>query len=184
MSSLSADAQRFEAIYRAHYAAIVRFAHRRTDPASADEVVAETFTVAWRRLDDVPVDPLPWLYVVARNLLYGEQRSAGRARRNAVSVADAFGAGLGRDPADAYAERERLLHALSTLSELDREALRLVAWEGLDQRDAAHVLGTTRVAFAMRVSRARRRLAAALAAADASADVSRSQSTAVLEGQP
>jgi len=178
------DAQRFEAIYRAHYAAVARFAHRRTDPGSAEEVVAETFTVTWRRLDDVPADPLPWLYGVARNVLYGEHRANGRARRNAASAADAAGSRLGRDPADAYAEREHVLRAFSTLTEPDREALRLIAWEGLDHRDAADVMGTTRVAFAMRVSRARRRLAAALAAADASTEIRSRQSTTVLEGQP
>ena len=181
MSPLSADAQRFEALYRAHYAAIVRFAYRRTDVASAEDVVAETFAVAWRRLDDVPAEPLPWLYVVARNLLYGEHRSAGRVRRKVASIAETARKDVGRDPADAYAERERVLRAFSMLSELDREALRLVAWEGLDHRDAARVLGTSRVACAMRVSRARRRLAAALAHIDgmveAPADVSCSQTT-------
>jgi RNA polymerase sigma-70 factor (ECF subfamily) len=166
VSRPSTEAQRFEALYRAHYAAIVRFVHRRIDPASAEEIVADTFAIAWRRLDDVPADPLPWLYVVARNLLHGEHRSAASARDKAAGVALVSSLDRGRDPADALAERDHVLRAFAALSEPDREALRLVAWEGLDHRDAARVAGTSRVAFTMRVSRARRRLAAALAELD------------------
>ena len=43
--------ERFDALYRAHYAAVLRFARRRTDPASAEDVAAETFAIAWRRLE-------------------------------------------------------------------------------------------------------------------------------------
>jgi RNA polymerase sigma factor (sigma-70 family) len=178
-----ADAQRFEALYRAHYAAIVRFVYRRIDPASAEEIVAETFAIAWRRLDAVPADSLPWLYVVARNVLHGERRSVARAWQKAASFADTARLDGGRDPADVFAEREHVLRAFSALPERDREALRLVAWEGLDHRDAARAFGTSRVAFTMRVSRARRRLAAALADADQQADLPRNHTTQLLEGQ-
>jgi RNA polymerase sigma-70 factor (ECF subfamily) len=161
----SPEAQRFEALYRVNYAAMVRFVRRRTDAASAEEVIAETFAVAWRRLDHVPADPLPWLYVVARNLIHAERRAAANGREKAASAA--LVASLrGRDPAETLAERDRVLRAFTTLSEADREALRLVAWEGLDHRTAARVAGTSRAAFTMRVSRARRRLATALAELD------------------
>jgi RNA polymerase sigma-70 factor (ECF subfamily) len=159
------DAERFEALYRAHYAAIVRFVHRRADAASVEEIVAETFAIAWRRLDDVPADPLPWLYVVARHGVLGARRAAASAREKASNAA-AVTVQNGRDPAVAFAERDRVLRAFATLSEHDREALRLIAWEGLDHGAAARAAGTSRVAFTMRASRARRRLAAALADAD------------------
>ncbi len=155
------DAQRFEALYRAHYPAIVRFAHRRIDVDRAEEVVADTFATAWRRLDDVPADPLPWLYVVARHHLSDEHR-AGRSSHEKAANAAHSSAAHGRDPADAVAERDHILLAFSSLSESHREALRLVGWEGLDHRQAARVCGTSRVAFSMRLSRARRRLTLAL----------------------
>lgn len=158
--------QRFEALYRAHYRDIVRFVHRRIDAASAEEVVADTFAAAWRRLDDVPADPLPWLYVAARNLLHGERRTAASHRHKAANLAANAAYERGRDPADTLAERDRVLRAFTALSPMDREALRLVAWEGLDHRDAACVAGMSRVAFSMRVSRARRRLANRLADLD------------------
>jgi RNA polymerase sigma-70 factor (ECF subfamily) len=162
----SIESRRFEALYRAHYAAIVRFVHRRIDPASAEEIVAETFAIAWRRLDDIPPDPLPWLYVVARNLLRGERRAAAYDRDRVASAAHESSRACSRDPADAFAERDAALRAFATLSEPDREVLRLVIWEGLDHRSAARALGTSRVAFTMRSSRARRRLAAALSHLD------------------
>ncbi len=59
-----------------------------------------------------------------------------------------------------------LREALGRLSRLDREALLLIGWEGLDHDAAAHVLGCTAVAFKVRVHRARRRLARLLEAAD------------------
>ena len=160
------DQARFEALYRASYGAVLRFAARRTDRATAEEVAAETFAVAWRLLDGIPDrDPLPWLYVVARNELANRRRAAASDREKAAS-AGALLEQRGRDPADALAERDSVLRAFARLSEPDRQALRLVAWENLSHAAAARVAGTTRLAFAMRVSRARRRLAAALADAD------------------
>jgi len=170
VSQAPTDAQRFEALYRAHYAAIVRFVRRRADIVSAEEVVAETFAITWRRLDDVPAEALPWLYVVARNVLRGERRAATSSRDKAASAAAQHGRRpAGRDPAESVAERDRVVQAFATLSDSDREILRLVAWEGLDHCDGALVAGTSRVAFTMRVSRARRRLAAALADFDRAA---------------
>lgn len=166
MTPSPGDAQRFELLYRAHYADIVRFVRRRIDAASAEEVVADTFATAWRRLEKVPAEPLPWLYVVAGNLVRSERRALASSRAKAASMAIVLSSDGARDPADTFAERDRVLCAFNALSEADREALRLVAWEGLDHRGAARVSGTTRVAFTMRVSRARRRLATALSELD------------------
>lgn len=151
--------ERFEALYRAHYAAVLRFARRRTDPTTAEDVAAETFAIAWRRLAKVPPDkPLPWLYTTASNELNNRRRKARSDEHKAAALPHE----TGRDPADSLAERDAVLRALAGLSARDREALRLVAWEDLSLADAARVAGTTRVAFAVRVSRARKRLAAAL----------------------
>jgi len=55
---------------------------RRVNPSTADDVVAEVFVVCWRRLDEVPVDPLPWLLGVARRVLSTQRR--GERRRGAL----------------------------------------------------------------------------------------------------
>jgi RNA polymerase sigma-70 factor (ECF subfamily) len=69
--------RRFQEFYRAHEAAVLAYARRRA-PAIAEDVVAETFLVCWRRLDDVPANALPWLYAVARNVLANERRKQAR----------------------------------------------------------------------------------------------------------
>lgn len=60
---------RFEALYRAHYRAVRAYLLRRIDPETAQDALAETFLVAWRRLDEVPPHTRAWLYGVARRIL-------------------------------------------------------------------------------------------------------------------
>jgi RNA polymerase sigma factor (sigma-70 family) len=161
------SARRFEALFREHYRAVLGYALRRTNPAAADDVVAETFLILWRRLDDVPDDARPWLFGVARRCLANSQR--GNARRVALTdrVGEATPEHSGRDPGEVAGDRESLREAFAALSENDREALRLVAWEDLDIRAAARAAGCSRAAFAVRLHRARRRLGARLAAQEA-----------------
>src|SRR5579875_2095658 len=68
---------RFTELYDQNVEAVRRYVWRR-GPLLVDDVVAETFLVAWRRLDDVPSNALPWLITVARNTLLNERRHARR----------------------------------------------------------------------------------------------------------
>jgi RNA polymerase sigma-70 factor (ECF subfamily) len=156
--------ERFERIFREHYAAVRSYALRRAPSDMAPDVVAETFLVAWRRLDDVPADPLPWLYGVARRVLANARRSADRglALERQLATAAAVPTGPG-DPGERVGDAEIARAALARLSERDRETLMLVAWEGLSSARAARAAGCTRAAFAVRLHRARGRLAAQLA---------------------
>jgi RNA polymerase sigma-70 factor (ECF subfamily) len=159
------DAQaRFELLYREHAGEVRRYVRRRWDAQSADDVVADVFVVAWRRLGDVPDDPLPWLLGVARRTLANRRR--GDARDHALR--DRIRSEQVRGPAlaglDTPAAGEGVWVALSTLSERDREALLLVAWEGLSTARAARVVGVRANTFAARLYRARRRFAHALRA--------------------
>ncbi|AEE44821.1 RNA polymerase sigma factor [Cellulomonas fimi] len=151
------DAQRFAALWEQHAPRVQAWTLRHVDRDTAQEVVAETFLVAWRRLADVPGDALPWLLVVARNTLRNHRRSAYRARQ-LHGVLAALAPPPPDDPAAAVAERQALLRALADLSTSDREAVLLVAWDGLTAAQAAEVLGCSPAAFKMRLSRARRRL--------------------------
>jgi len=155
---MSDDRARFEAMFRGHYDAIVRYVVRRLGRSAAGDVVSETFLIAWRRLDDVPENALPWLYATARNLIANEIRRQQRdlaldRRLSAQPGAPAT------DLGELVAERLAVTSALQHLSERDREVLRLVHWEGLAVADAAKVLGCTQSAFKVRLHRARRRLA-------------------------
>jgi RNA polymerase sigma factor (sigma-70 family) len=161
--SIHFDRQSAEARFRevfSHLGAVTAYARRRgsRDP---DGVAAEAMTIAWRRLDDVPADdPLPWLYGTARNLVLAE------ARRTAPSAtATAYGKHVDQPPVELDPTLER---ALRGLSQLDREALLLVAWEDLTPGQAANALGISPVAFRVRLLRARRRLQASLQEAQTS----------------
>lgn len=157
---------RFESLFAAHHGAVRAYALRRAAPHLAQDAVAETFTVAWRRLDDVPDDPLPWLLGVTRRTLANLRRGEARAGALAERVAHHEPATT-TDPAEAVDDAAAIRAALATLSESDRETLMLVAWDGLEPADAAQVVGCTKTTFNVRLHRARRRLAAALDAAHA-----------------
>lgn len=147
----------FTGLYAAHYPDIVRYGVRRlADLEAASELAQEVFVVAWRRRDQVPDRALPWLYAVARRLLANEWR-ARRARPAQVPLdADLFPGAAGVGTAI------EVWTALGSLSEPDQEILRLVGWEQLTVSEAAAVLGCSRATAAVRLHRARRRLAAVL----------------------
>lgn len=156
----SAAEERFRSLYAGHYDQVVRFVRRRTDPATADDVVAETFLVAWRRLDDVPSRPgeaMPWLYAVARRCLLNAAR--GRARQHAVAVRLATSARRG-DAAydDGLDVRLEMVRAWQRLTAEEQEVLALCAFEDLTSPQAGKVLGISAAAYRVRLSRARRAL--------------------------
>jgi RNA polymerase sigma-70 factor (ECF subfamily) len=125
-----------------------------------DEVVAETFLVAWRRLDDVPPYPLPWLLGVARGVTANVRRSA--RRRDALHQRLAAHDHVSRQGGPPATQVDRVAVALHRLRDGDREVLTLVAWDGLSHEEAAESLGCSRRTFAVRLHRARRRLRAEL----------------------
>jgi len=151
---------RFESLYVAHAGAVRTFARRRAGAAEADDVVAEVFLSAWRRMDEVPADPLPWLLGVARGVLSNRRRGEGRnaaliARLMSEQLADQNRAGNEFDVA--------LVTALGSLSHSDQELLLLVAWERLSNEQLAEALGLAKGTVAVRLHRARRRLKRAMA---------------------
>ncbi|MET8570112.1 sigma-70 family RNA polymerase sigma factor [Streptomyces sp. NPDC004783] len=164
------DEARFTAMYNTCRQPVWAYAVSRAGRQVADEVVSETFTVAWRRIGDIPQPPLPWLLGVARNVL----RDAGRAEVRRASLAaelrDWTDAVEG-DIADDVADRMALRNALASLGEEDREVLILAAWQGLTPREAARVVGCTAATMRVRLHRARRRLAKAVAVRDGASPV-------------
>jgi RNA polymerase sigma factor (sigma-70 family) len=155
---------RFEESFRAHYADVLAFALRRVDGRhAAEDAVAETFAVAWRRRDLVPDEPLAWLYAIALRVIANQRRAGGRRQRLDQRLRDEYDP-RGADHAEASARRDAFATAFGRLSDGDREVLRLVAWDGLSPEEAARVLGCSHGAFRVRLHRARRRLEKQLAA--------------------
>lgn len=149
----------FERIYHANYRSVLGYLLRRTDEQTAQDVLSETFLVAWRRLADVPEESLPWLLGVARRTLSNHRRA--HARQDALQQKVAAHTPQwtrhdGAEVVDAVA-------ALRSLSERDREVLMLHAWEDLPVERIAEVLGCTRASARLRLHRARKRLGRVLA---------------------
>lgn len=154
----------FEAMFRMTYDRVLAYALRRTDWMDAEDVVSDTYAVAWRRFSDVPPDPLPWLYAVARRTLANSRRSVRRRAQLALRLAGEahFSPGVELDPGERLEDSVLMRSALASLGDLDREVLMLIAWEGLDNERAAAALAISPQAFAVRLHRARRRLLAAV----------------------
>jgi RNA polymerase sigma-70 factor (ECF subfamily) len=163
---------RFEALYRAHAGAVRSYVRRRSDAQTADDVVADVFVTAWRRLSDMPDDPLPWLLGVARRTLANRRRGWARDEALRDRMVSEQTSAPSADSLTSESD-QAVLRALSALSERDREALLLVGWEGLEATQAARVLGVHPNTFAARMYRARRRFARALAADPGPSDQAR-----------
>ena len=150
--------ERFEEIVREVLEPLRRFLARRTDPATADDALAETLMVCWRRYDELPPDPLPFAYGVARLCLANAERGARRQRRLAGRIASL-------DPpreAPAPVGDDRLAEAMARLTPGDAELLRLWAWEQLTAGEIATVLDITANAASIRLHRAKEKLRAQL----------------------
>ncbi|HEY3775205.1 MAG TPA: RNA polymerase sigma factor [Solirubrobacteraceae bacterium] len=161
----------FETLFAEHYVDVRGYVLRRSGAharSSVDDAVAETFLVAWRRIEDIGPDPLPWLLGVARRVLANQRR--GDRRR--LALADQLRRTTTPNQTFALAPElsDRLRGALLALSPREREALMLVAWEGLSPERAAHAAGCSAAAFRVRLHRARRHLASHLDAAGELAD--------------
>jgi len=149
---------RFRSIFEDHAGSVLSYALRRIDcPDEAKDVVSETFLVAWRRLDDVPEPPLPWLLGTARRVLANQRRAAGNRAGLVEKLSREAEGGTATEPADERARRVR--EAMSRLPERYREPLALIYWEGLSTAEAARAVGCSRAAMLVSLHRTRKRLA-------------------------
>jgi RNA polymerase sigma factor (sigma-70 family) len=155
------DTHRFTGMYDECRQRVWAYVVSRAGRQVADEVVSETFAIAWRRLDDVPEPALPWLLGVARNVLRDNIRA--EIRREALAAE--LKAWTEGDVADQVTGRMEVLRALAALRDDDREILILVAWHGLTPKEAARVIGCSLAAYRVRLHRARKRLKQAMEAA-------------------
>lgn len=148
---------RFEAVAAEVMEPVRRYLARRTDAATADDVLSEVLLVVWRRLDAVPAEALPWTYGVARLCLANAERSERRQGRVAgkISVVDPP-----REVTDEPGPRDAALHeAMETLTDTERELIALWAWEQLTPSEIASVLEITPNAVSLRLLRAKQKLA-------------------------
>ena len=156
-----------------HRNAIMRYAMRRLDDTeAAEDLVAETFVVAWKRLDVLPPrdEELFWLYAIAHRVL----SSSLRARRRSLRLESrlAFEREVVTDvPRYDDQDIKVLLEALALLREDERELLQLTYWERLSYRETGLVLGCSEKAAGVRISRARQHLRSLLNSAKPDAEL-------------
>ena len=140
-----------------HKNAVESFVRRRCLDGSVDDIVQEVFMIAWRKLEEVPSEPRPWLLTVARHVISNRSRSDRRHDGLALRLG-AFPDDGTSSAEDRGIERVSLRRGWAGLTDQERETLSLVAWDQLTGAEAARVLGITRGAFAVRLMRARRHL--------------------------
>lgn len=149
---------RFEQMFAAQYAHVLAYALRRAPRTLAEDAVSDTFLVAWKRLDAVTGDPLPWLLAVTRRTLANQRRAASRADALVTRLTAEQRTAEHLDYGVAIVGDPRLERAMSKLSRKEREALLLIAWEGLSAKQAAQAAECSHTAFRLRLHRARKRL--------------------------
>ncbi|GAA3252367.1 RNA polymerase sigma factor [Nonomuraea helvata] len=154
--------ERFTELYDRHYRSVLGYALLRAERDTAEDVSSETFLVAWRRLDQLPEPPLPWLLGVARNMLAKQRDSHHRRQALVDRIAALSGDQVGGDVAEHVIDRETALAALSGLPEQDVEAMVFATWYGLPPEQAAAVMGCSVRTYNVRLHRARKRLNQAL----------------------
>ena len=155
--------QRFREMYQTHQRHVMAYFLRRTDATAARDGAAETFLVAWRRIDDVPEGDrtLPWLYGVSRRVLANQRRSRDRQlalgrRLNHAAPAE--------NPSPEVvvlrrAEDKEMLDAVARLRPEDQEVIRLAVWEELPHAQVGEVIGTSAHAITQRLHRITKQLA-------------------------
>jgi RNA polymerase sigma-70 factor (ECF subfamily) len=153
---------RFDGLYDRYYRQVLAYCLRRCDPADGYAAANEVFAIAWRRIDDVPKGEvaLPWLYVVARRVVWKQRRGTTRFRRLVARVGS-MPQGGDPNPETVVVQRseyEDVLDAARRLGRADQEVLRLAAWEGLPHAQIAEILGCSVAAVDQRLHRAKVRL--------------------------
>ena len=158
--AIAARRDRYEQAAIVVHEPVFRFVRRRASAEVTDEVMADTLLVLWRRLDDVTDGgEIPFCLGVARRSLANQLRSSERRKRlfgrlSTSMPRDAFET----QPADDSDEHPELRHALAQLPRSEREVLTMWAWDHLEAREIAEILGITPNAAAIRLHRAKQRL--------------------------
>ena len=153
-----AKEHRFRAVADVATPVIGAYIRRRIYPltySDVDDLIEEVLIIAWRRLEDIPVDAeIPWLIGVARNVL----RNAHRKYRRAINVVSLMAPAHHESSAeDNVIADEGVRSALASLSEDDRDIVLLHAWDGRSATEIGVIFGVSANAAAVRLSRAQER---------------------------
>ena len=170
------EPERFELLFQRHAPSIQRYLVRRLGADAADDIVSETFLLAFRQrtsYDPARADARPWLYGIATNLIGRHRRAEIRlyralARTGADPVTEPFTDRVD-DRVSAGRASRQLASALARLSAKLRDTMLLAAWSDLSYEEIAVALGVPVGTVRSRLSRARSRLRQTMGDTDPSA---------------
>jgi RNA polymerase sigma factor (sigma-70 family) len=169
----------FAVIFDRHSRHIHRYLVRRLGPVVADDVLADTFLIAFdkrAKFDLSHPDARPWLYGIATNLVSRQRRAEVRELKLRMALGppadEDSHADRVADQVTAQALGARLDRALATLRPRERDVLLLVAAEGLGYQEVAEALAIPVGTVKSRLSRARGRVRAELGAVDPAKETS------------
>jgi RNA polymerase sigma factor (sigma-70 family) len=161
MASMNGSA--FTRLYDETARDLYRYLAVRSDPVVADDLVAETFLVAWQqrqRYQPARGSARAWLYGIATNLFRRHARGELRAQRamarsgGRADFADELDV-VAASRADASVQARRLAGALADLREEERDVLLLVALAGFKPVEVAQALDVPVATVRTRLHRAR-----------------------------
>jgi RNA polymerase sigma-70 factor (ECF subfamily) len=155
------DRSRFEDLYRETVRRLFAYVLTRTNRENASDVISSTYLVAWRRFEEVPADPLPWLIGIARRVLADQRRSEARQRAVGQRLREEPSAprDLGSAVTESLVLRDSIRGALARMRPEDRDIVILAAWHGFGTEQLAVTLDCSKSLASLRLHRARRRFA-------------------------
>jgi len=156
------DRTRFETLYVENYGSIYSYVARRVSPNGVSDVadiVAEVFTVAWKRRSGFPLAPEDrlWLFGVARRCVFAHYRSTSRSRQLVDRLVSTHTLDAAPDSAGGFSDT-RVSATLEHLRPSDREVLLLALWDGFSHAEIASILHCSTNAVTLRLKRAKTRL--------------------------
>jgi RNA polymerase sigma factor (sigma-70 family) len=147
----------FEEFYEDTIDAVTSYVLRRCDSSGAQDVISETYVIAWRKHAHTAPNPIGYLLLTARRVLDRTRRGQASRQVTAERLYRLM-SHSGPSAEDVALRRREIADALAALAEVDREALLLTAWDGLSSAEAGDVLGLSAGAVRIRVHRARQHL--------------------------
>jgi RNA polymerase sigma-70 factor (ECF subfamily) len=148
---------RFGELYAVHFNAVNAYVHAHHPTLDVDDVVQQTFLVAWSRLDKVPdgAQAREWLLRTATHVALNMRRADDRRNR----FMDALIAAFDEEPVAAadlpIEDRELFVSVFGELRDIEQELLLLDTWEELTDGQIGTVLGLSQTTVAVRLHRAR-----------------------------
>jgi RNA polymerase sigma-70 factor (ECF subfamily) len=153
----------FAVLYDKYSRMVYRYAAARAGDSVAEDVMAETFLVAFESresFDPQWEDARPWLFGIATNLLRRHHRTEARRLKAFAKAAGRAAHDDGQDRVaerlDAAAATAGIAAALRGLTSADRECLLLYAWADLTYEGIAIATGVPIGTVRSRLNRARR----------------------------